>query len=130
MEPEKLNTVAQEIEQASSLLKDFRRDGLYMVEEITDFEAGTIKVMTPITINRARDAERPLRFMSSVNAAFRGRPMTVVFEIKADNLEECLSLYRHAAVRAAQEEVEKMEDQMRRSRILHADPFATPKIVQ
>lgn len=93
-------------------LADFDAERLYRVEEYTDFVAGTIKVFTPVSLSGVVDATRNVKFVSSVNCAFKGVPMTVPFEIEAACLPEAVKSWKAAALVAARAKLAELEKQM------------------
>ncbi len=107
-------------EGAAEGLADFNADGLYRVEEVTDFHAGTIKVLTPIRPGGGRDNTRPLRFVSSVACAYRGQPYNVGFEIEAVSLQTAVEAWKPCAIAAAKQQIERLDSEASRQSILSA----------
>ncbi len=88
---------------AESALTDFAAERLYRVTEVTDFSAGTIKIFQPVLPSGQDDLSRDVKYVSSVNVAYKGMPATVPFEIAAKSLALAVSGWRVAALIAAEE---------------------------
>lgn len=98
-------------------LKQISANGLYEKSIIVDPAAGEIVILTPITVGRLRDVERPMRYFSSVMLQFRGRPQAVTFEIEAGSLEETVGKWGILAKEAGQKAMEQMESAVVRSQL-------------
>lgn len=82
-------------------------------EVITDRKIGTIRVLTPITLEGVRDMTREVVYMGETQIMTQMGALPISFEIKAANLEEAVKGYGEAAKNGVQETIAKLE-QMRR----------------
>ena len=107
-----------------SSLKGFDLTTLFDVRRVTDGVAGYIDVWSPITAAGAPDVLRVARFFSSVNALWRGRPVTVTFEIEAGDLAGALAGFQAAGDAAARKYIEDLEAQALRTQLASGTPAA------
>lgn len=108
-------------------LTGFDAERLYRVEEFTDFAAGTIKVFTPVTLSGQFDGSRNVKFISTVNCAYKGVPVTVPFEIEAACFPDAVRSWKVAALTAARTKLAELEKQtFDRSILSPAGGFPAP----
>ena len=88
-------------------------NALVREEVITDRKIGTIRVLTPITLEGVRDMTREVVYMGETQIMTQMGALPISFEIKAANLEEAVKGYGEAAKNGVQETITKLE-QMRR----------------
>lgn len=103
-------------------LKPIDAANLWIMDVFTDMANGEIKVLTPVTDQSTRDANRRIKFYSSCTIAHRGRPLVVSFEIPADSLEQALANFQAAGEKAAQEYAQKLKDMDMRASIIMPPP--------
>lgn len=82
-------------------------------EVVTDRKIGSIRVLTPITVDGMRDMNREVIYLGETQIMTQMGPLPISFEIKAQNLEEAVKGYGEAAKAGVQETIAKLE-QMRR----------------
>src|SRR5215472_18339460 len=77
---------------AQNDLPDVKLDpaGLYKEETFTDRRAGTIRRLTPVTVDGATDPSRPVLFSGQTQLLTPAGVLPLVFEIEANTLEEAL----------------------------------------
>jgi hypothetical protein len=96
---------------------------LYREELFTDRRAGTIRRLTPVTVNGDTDTSRPTLFSGQTQLLTPAGVLPLVFEIEAANLDEALQKFP-AAVKVALDEAIEEAREMRReaaSRIVVPD---------
>ena len=82
---------------------------LYAEEIVTDRKAGTIHILTPITVTGERDAAREQIFMGESQIMTQMGPMPLTFEIPAKTLAEAVEGYGQAAEAGLRQMVERIE---------------------
>lgn len=87
--------------------------GLYREEIYTDRRAGTIRRLTPVTVDGATDPKRPVLFSGQTQLLTPAGVLPLVFEIEAATLEEALAKFP-AGVNAALEQAIDEAREMRR----------------
>jgi hypothetical protein len=96
---------------------------LYREELFTDRRAGTIRRLTPVTVNGDADASRPTLFSGQTQLLTPAGVLPLVFEIEAESLDEALQKFP-AAVKVALDDAIEEAREMRReaaSRIVVPD---------
>lgn len=88
-------------------------NALVREEIITDRKIGTIRVLTPVTLEGVRDMNREVVYMGETQIMTQMGALPISFEIKATNLAEAVKGYGEAAKAGVQETISKLE-QMRR----------------
>ncbi len=84
---------------------------LYREEIYTDRRAGTIRRLTPVTVDGATDPKRPVLFSGQTQLLTPAGVLPLVFEIEAGTLEEALAKFPegvHAALEQAIDEAREM----------------------
>jgi len=96
---------------------------LYREELFTDRRAGTIRRLTPVTVNGDTDASRPTLFSGQTQLLTPGGVLPLVFEIEAANLDEALQRFPDAVKVALDEAIEEAREMRREaaSRIVVPD---------
>ena len=95
-------------------------NALVREEVITDRKIGSIRVLTPVTLEGTRDLTREVVYMGETQIMTQMGPLPISFKINAATLEEAVKGYGEAAKAGVQETIAKLEE-MRRE--------ATSKIV-
>jgi len=100
---------------AQNDLPDVRLDpaAMYREEIFTDRRAGTIRRMTPITVDGATDASRPVLFSGQTQLLTPAGVLPLAFDIEATTLEEALKKFPEG-VKAALEQAIDEAREMRR----------------
>ena len=76
-------------------------------EIITDRKIGTIRVLTPVTVDGTRDFARDVVYMGETQIMTQMGPLPISFQIKAATLEEAVKGYGEAAKAGVQETIAK-----------------------
>jgi hypothetical protein len=103
-------------------------ESLYREEVFTDRRAGTIRRMTPVTVDGSVDATREVLFMGQTQLMTPGGVLPLGFEIEAKDLAEAIDKFADAVKQALEEAIEEAQ-QMRReaaSRIVVPDAGGMP----
>lgn len=82
-------------------------------EIITDRKIGTIRVLTPVTVDGTRDFARDVVYMGETQIMTQMGPLPISFQIKAATLEEAVKGYAEAAKAGVQETIAKLEEMRR-----------------
>jgi hypothetical protein len=96
---------------------------LYREETFTDRRAGTIRRLTPVTVNGDTDASRPTLFSGQTQLLTPAGVLPLVFEIEAQTLEDALKKFPDAVKVALDEAIEEAREMRREaaSRIVVPD---------
>lgn len=99
-------------------LKGLSATGLYERVQVVDPDAGEITILTPITVGRLRDTERPVRFFSSIMLMMQGRPQQLAFELEGcATLVDAVAAWPEQAKAAGEKALTQMEDAAVRRRL-------------
>lgn len=82
-------------------------------EVFTDSRVGTIRKMTPVTVNGDVDASRPVQFIGSTQIMTPGGALPLSFEIETDNLEAAVAAFGDAAKKAVEQTMEELKEMQR-----------------
>ena len=106
-------------------LPDIRLDTtqLYREEVFTDRRAGTLRQMTPVTVDGAVDASRPVLFAGQTQLMTPGGVLPLMFEIEAHTLAEAIEHFPEAVKQALEDAIEEAREMRREqaSRIVVPD---------
>lgn len=102
---------------AQNDLPDVRLDpaGLYKEEMFTDRRAGTIRKLTPVTVDGATDASRPVLFSGQTQLLTPAGVLPLVFEIEAATLEEAIRQFPEGVKVALEQAIEEAREMRRES---------------
>ena len=110
---------------AKSDLPDVRLDpaGLYREEIYTDRRAGTLRRLTPVTVDGATDPKRPVLFSGQTQLLTPAGVLPLVFEIEASTLEEALAKFPEGVNGALEQAIDEAREMRREaaSRIVVPD---------
>jgi hypothetical protein len=97
---------------AKSDLPDVRIDpaGLYREEIFTDRRAGTIRRLTPVTVDGATDPRRPVLFSGQTQLLTPAGVLPLVFEIEAASLEEALTKFPEGVNGALEQAIDEARE--------------------
>ncbi|MGH8298207.1 MAG: hypothetical protein ACRES6_02845 [Steroidobacteraceae bacterium] len=97
---------------AQSDLPDVRIDpsGLYREEIFTDRRAGTIRRLTPVTVDGATDPHRPVLFSGQTQLLTPAGVLPLVFEIDATSLEEALAKFPEGVSAALEQAIDEARE--------------------
>ncbi len=82
-------------------------------EVYTDSRVGTIRKMTPVTIDGETDNSRPVQFIGSTQIMTPGGALPLTFEIEADSLESAVAGFGEAAQQAVERTMEELKEMQR-----------------
>lgn len=101
--------------------------GLYREEIFTDRRAGTIRRLTPVTIDGATDSSRPVLFSGQTQLLTPAGVLPLVFEIEAGTLEEALRKFPQGVNAALEQAIDEAREMRREaaSRIVVPDVGTT-----
>jgi hypothetical protein len=102
---------------AQNDLPDVRLDpaGLYKEEMFTDRRAGTLRRLTPVTVEGAPDASRPVLFSGQTQLLTPAGVLPLVFEIEAGTLQEALEQFPEGVKAALEQAIEEAREMRRES---------------
>jgi hypothetical protein len=119
---------SKETRMAQPDLPDIQLDAnnLYREDVITDRRVGTLRKMTPITVDGAVDASRPTLFAGQTQLLTPGGVLPLGFDIEAATLAEALQKFPAAVQQALNDAIEEAREMRREaaSRIVVPDAGA------
>lgn len=87
--------------------------GLYREEIYTDRRAGTIRRLTPVTVDGATDPKRPVLFSGQTQLLTPAGVLPLVFEIEAATLEEALAKFPEGVNVALEQAIDEAREMRR-----------------
>jgi hypothetical protein len=87
--------------------------GLYREEIYTDRRAGTIRRLTPVTVDGATDPKRPVLFSGQTQLLTPAGVLPLVFEIEASTLEEALAKFPDGVNAALEQAIDEAREMRR-----------------
>jgi hypothetical protein len=111
---------------AQNDLPDVKLDaaGLYREEVFTDRRAGTIRKLTPVTIDGAVDASRQVLFSGQTQLLTPAGVLPLVFEIEATTLKDALDKFPEGVKSALEQAI----DEARELRREQASRIVVPEV--
>jgi hypothetical protein len=102
---------------AKSDLPEVRLDpaGLYREEIYTDRRAGTIRRLTPVTVDGATDPKRPVLFSGQTQLLTPAGVLPLQFELDASTLEEALAKFPEGVNVALEQAIDEAREYRRES---------------
>ena len=102
---------------AQNDLPDVRLDpaAMYKEEIFTDRRAGTIRRLTPITLDGSTDSARAVLFSGQTQLLTPAGVLPLVFEIEAATLEEALQKFPEGVKVALEQAIEEAREMRRES---------------
>src|SRR5690348_15748587 len=88
---------------------------LYLEEVFTDRRIGTIRRMTPVTKDGARDAARPILYTGETQVLTPAGALPIAFEIGAGSLEEAAEKFGTLAREAIERTVKELQELRRQA---------------
>ena len=82
-------------------------------ETFTDSRVGTIRKMTPVTLDGETDSSRPVQFVGSTQIMTPGGALPLSFEIETDTLEGAVAGFGDAAKLAVERTMEELKEMQR-----------------
>jgi hypothetical protein len=100
---------------AQNDLPDVKLDaaGLYREEVFTDRRAGTIRKLTPVTIDGATDSARKVLFSGQTQLLTPAGVLPLVFEIEATTLKEALDKFPEGVKSALEQAIDEAREMRR-----------------
>jgi len=100
---------------AQNDLPDVRLDaaGLYREEVFTDRRAGTIRKLTPVTIDGAEDSARNVLFSGQTQLLTPAGVLPLVFEIEAATLKEAIDKFPEGVKGALEQAIDEAREMRR-----------------
>ena len=89
--------------------------GLYKEETFTDRRAGTLRRLTPVTLEGATDPSRPVLFSGQTQLLTPAGVLQLVFELEAGTLEEALQQFPEGVKAALEQAIEEAREMRRES---------------
>ena len=88
---------------------------LYLEEIFTDRRVGTIRRMTPVKGDGARDPAREIAYVGETQVMSTVGALPIVFEIEATSLEDAASKFGPLAKEAVERTVKELQDLRRQA---------------
>jgi hypothetical protein len=100
---------------AQNDLPDVKLDaaGLYREEVFTDRRAGTIRKLTPVTVDGAEDRARKVLFSGQTQLLTPAGVLPLVFEIEATTLKEALDKFPDGVKSALEQAIDEAREMRR-----------------
>jgi hypothetical protein len=100
---------------AQNDLPDVKLDeaGMYREEVFTDRRAGTIRKLTPITVDGAEDSSRQVLFSGQTQLLTPAGVLPLVFEIEAETLAEALERFPEGVKGALEQAIDEAREMRR-----------------
>jgi hypothetical protein len=100
---------------AQNDLPDVKLDasGMYREEVFTDRRAGTIRKLTPVTVNGAVDSSRQVLFSGQTQLLTPAGVLPLVFEIDAETLEDALEKFPEGVKGALEQAIDEAREMRR-----------------
>jgi hypothetical protein len=100
---------------AQNDLPDVKLDAasLYREEVFTDRRAGTVRKLTPVTIDGAVDGSRQVLFTGQTQLLTPAGVLPLVFEIEADTLKEALDKFPDGVKGALEQAIDEAREMRR-----------------
>ena len=89
--------------------------GLYKEETFTDRRAGTLRRLTPVTLEGATDPSRPVLFSGQTQLLTPAGVLPLVFELEAGTLGEALQQFPEGVKAALEQAIEEAREMRRES---------------
>jgi hypothetical protein len=83
--------------------------GLYREEVFTDRRIGSVRVLTPVTVDGLADSMRKVLYMGDAQVLTPGGVLPLVFEIPANSLREAVEKFAPSAEAALERAFKELE---------------------
>jgi hypothetical protein len=90
-------------------------DNLYREEIVTDRQAGTLRMMVPITAQGAPDPARATLYVGEAQLMTQVGPLPISFEVEGKTLAEAVGNYGAAAKAAIERTVAELQEMRRQA---------------
>jgi hypothetical protein len=98
-------------------------DNLYLEEVFTDNKVGTLRRLTPVTLDGSPDTSRQARYVGSTQVLTSAGPLPLTFEIQADSLTAAADAFGDSAKVAFEQTMEELKELQRQQ----ASSIVVPK---
>ncbi len=121
--------MASEVQNLDDLQLD--TNTLFKEETFTDLKVGTIRRLTPVTLDGSPDAGREAVFIAQTQIMSNMGPLPVQYEIDASNMAEAIQGYPAAIKAGIDQLMDDAKELQRRemSKIVTPDAATTSKII-
>ena len=99
---------------------------LYIEEIFTDRQIGTLRRLTPVTKDGARDAARPVLYVGETQIMTPAGSLPIAFEIDAGSLEEAAAKFGPLAKESIERTVRELQELRREAASSIVIPKAAP----
>ena len=86
---------------------------LYREEVFTDRRAGTLRKLTPITVDGSVDSSRPVLFSGQTQLLTPAGVLPLVFEIEADTLQKAIDKFPEGVKGALEQAIDEAREMRR-----------------
>jgi len=99
----------------SDNLPDFKMDSqaLYLEEQFTDHQVGSIRRMTPVDGNGKPDATRKTEYWGQTQVMTQVGALPLSFELEADSLQQAAEGFAEAAKQALEKTMDELQEMRR-----------------
>ncbi len=106
-------------------------ESLYREEVFTDLRVGTLKQLTPVTVDGDRDFGRPMGYIGETQLMSQVGPLPVQTRIDADDLKTAIEKFPAAVQAAVEAMIEEVKELQRKemSKIVVPGAETTSKII-
>lgn len=101
-------------------------DDLYRDETITDRRVGTIRVLTPISVDGTEDSSRETIFIGSAQVMTPAGALPISFDLGASNLKEAVDNFADASKVALDETANEIRELQRQAASSIVTPGSDP----
>lgn len=101
-------------------------DDLYRDETITDRRVGTIRVLTPITVDGSDDSSRETVYIGSAQVMTPAGALPISFDLNASNLRDAVDNFADAAKSALEETANEIRELQRQAATSIVTPGSDP----
>ncbi len=101
-------------------------DDLYRDETITDRRVGTIRVLTPITIDGSEDSSRETIYIGSAQVMTPAGALPISFDLNASSLRDAVENFADASKDALEETAREIKELQRQAASSIVTPGSDP----
>ncbi|NVJ51355.1 MAG: hypothetical protein HWE13_08315 [Gammaproteobacteria bacterium] len=88
-------------------------ENLFREETYTDQKIGTIRIMTPVTLEGEVDNSRAQQYLGQTQVMTPAGALPLTFELAASNLKEAIELFAQGAKEAMERTMEELREMRR-----------------
>ncbi|PIE43519.1 MAG: hypothetical protein CSA50_05030 [Gammaproteobacteria bacterium] len=86
---------------------------LYKEETYTDQKIGSIRVMTPVSVDGDIDTSRKVQYIGQAQLMTPAGPLPLTFELEAENLADAIAQFSDAAHVSMEKTIEELKEYRR-----------------